>query len=76
MINTTEYNLAKYLDKIIKPHINSDYMLSSTSNFLDKIKAFCFKSNDILISFDIVSLFTNVPLSETINIIADKKNIR
>ena len=58
MINTTEYNLAKYLDKIIKPHINSDYMLSSTSNFLDKIKAFCFKSDDILISFGIVSLFT------------------
>ena len=51
-----------------------DYMLSSTctSNFLDKLKALCFKSNDILISFDIVRLFTYVPLSETINIMADK----
>ena len=50
MVKTTEYNLAKYLNKILKPHINSDYML------LDKLKLFCFKPNDILISFDIMSL--------------------
>ena len=71
MINTAEYHLAKYLDSIIKPHIPSEFMLESTSSFLRKLKEFCFKQTDILISFDVVSLFTNVPLEQTINTIAD-----
>ena len=39
MINTAEYNLAKYLDKIIiKPYIPSQFMLNSTSSFLGRLK--------------------------------------
>ena len=71
MINTAEYHLAKYLDSIIKPHIPSKFMLNSTSDFLHRLKEFCFKPTDILVSFDVVSLFTNVPLDFSINIIAD-----
>ena len=71
MINTAEYNLAKYLDKIIKPYIPSKFMLNSTSSFLGRLKEFCFKPTDVLVSFDVVSLFTNVPLEFTINIIVD-----
>ena len=71
MINTAEYHLAKYLDKLIKPQIPSKFMLNSTSDFLTKLKDFFFKPSDILVSFDVVSLFTNVPLNLTINLIAD-----
>ena len=71
MIGTAEYKLAKYLDQITKPHIPSKYILSSTWEFLDKPKLFIFKPTDCMISFDVVSLFTNVPLIETINIISD-----
>ena len=63
--------LAKYLDKIIKPYISSKFMLNSTSSFLGRLKEFCFKPTDVLVSFDVVSLFTNVPLEFTINIIVD-----
>ena len=71
MINTPEHCLAKFLDDIIKPHIPNQHMLNSTSNFLDKLDDFEIKPGDKMVSFDVVSLFTNVPLIHTINIIAD-----
>ena len=67
MIGTAEYKLAKYLDQIIKPHIPSKYMLSSTWESLDRLKLFIFKPTDCMISFDVVFLFTDVPLIETID---------
>ena len=46
-------------------------MINSTDNFLTHIKDFLFNSNQFLVSFDAKSLFTNVPLSYIIDIIAD-----
>ena len=71
MINTPEHCLAKFLDNIIKPHIPNQFMLNSTTNFLDKLDKFEIKTGDKMVSFDVVSLFTNVPLMYTINLIAD-----
>ena len=71
MVGTSAYGLAKYLDKVIKPFIPSTYMVSSTSSFIEKVKNFVFGNNDVLVSFDVVSLFTNVPLSETIDLITN-----
>ena len=45
-------------------------MLNSTHQFLDSLKSHDFNPTDKLVSFDVVSLFTNVPLNETINVIA------
>ena len=36
-----------------------------------RLKEYCFKQTDLLVSFDVVSLFTNVALEFTINIIVD-----
>lgn len=73
MIGTPEYNLAKYLDGFIKPNIPSKYMLASTSDFINVLDSH--KSNmstdDFIVSFDVESLFTNVPLTEVIEIAAD-----
>ena len=71
MIGTPEYQLAKFLDSIIKSYIPDSYILHSTDHFLDELNNFKFKANHKLVSFDVQSLFTNVPLDETINIIAD-----
>lgn len=72
MLNTAEYKLAKYLDNLIKPHIPSRYMLNSTDMFIDKLNAFTFEPGETIVSFDVCSLFTNVPLQETIDIITDQ----
>ena len=50
---------------------NSIY-ISTHSSFLEKLKQFALKPTDTLFSFDVVSLFMNVPLKETIQIIIDK----
>ena len=71
MIGTPEYKLAKFLDSIIKPHIPNTYLLNSTSDFVNNVRQFQFDRSHKLVSFDVSSLFTNVPLSETIKIIAD-----
>ena len=67
MINTAEYNLAKYLDDYIKPNIPMDFMLTSSTEFLNVLDGHKNKlsDNDIMISFDIVSLFTSLPLKES-----------
>ena len=71
MIDTPEYNLAKFLDQIIKPYIPNQFMLDSTFHLLDKLKELSPFPDQIMVSFDVVSLFTNVPLEETINIIGN-----
>ena len=67
MIGTPEYQLAKFLDSIIKSYIPDSYMLHSTDHFFDELNNFQFKADHKLVSFDVQSLFTNVPLDETIN---------
>ena len=71
MIGTAEYQLAKYLDSLIKPNLPQSFMLNSTSDFLQKLNKFQIQPGDKMISFDVCSLFTNIPLLETIQIIAD-----
>ena len=46
-------------------------MLSSTNHFNEKLKQVKVQSHQILVRFDGVSLFTNVPLEETTEIIAN-----
>ena len=72
MVGTPEYKLAKYLDNLIKPLIPNTSLLKSTDDFIGRLKLFpCFNSYRE-VSFDVVSLFTNVPLSETIKLIIDR----
>ena len=62
-IGTYNYNLAKYL----KPHISSEFCATDTFSFVQEIQQFDF-SDKFLVSYDVTSLFTNIPLSETIDL--------
>ena len=71
MIDSPENELAKFMDSLIKPLVPNKCMLRPTDGFLMKLNNSNISSDDKLVSFDVVSLFTNILLNETINIIAD-----
>jgi hypothetical protein len=66
-IGSPTYNIAKYLTTLLKPHIGktSSYIKDST-HFIEKIKDLQLERDDLLVSFDVVSLFTNVPIKEVL----------
>ena len=66
-IPTPTYKLAKELNKMIAPYTPSQYSLRSTDEFLAILRTM--KPNGILASLDVESLFTNVPIEATIDII-------
>ena len=68
-INTATYNLAKFLSKLLAPLPESEYTVKNTKNFVDNIKKKNMQKGYKMVSFDVKSLFTNVPLDRTINII-------
>ena len=71
MIRTSEYNLAKYLVRIINDVMPTTYMLNSTGSIVNQISSFHFQPSNVLVSYDVVSLFTNIPLNETMDIVCN-----
>ena len=72
MINAPEHNLAKWPNSLIKPYIPDRHSLPSSSSFIDKIKELKPTNNAKLVSFNVTSLFTNVPVNIVIDDIANK----
>ena len=68
-IGTATYKLAKYLARILKPLGQSQYTIKNSKSLIKTLKKQKIPPEYQMVSFDVVSLFTNVPLEETINII-------
>ena len=72
-VSTYNYKLAKYLDSILKPIFESDeYMVQDTFDFVEKVRDLNVDEHKYIVSFDVESLFTNVPTRETIEIILNR----
>ena len=71
-IGTATYEISKYLANLLQPLTKNEYTIDSTKHFVEKIRGERIPSDHELVSFDVVSLFTNVPLDFTINLILDK----
>ena len=69
---TYNYALAKWLDDKLKPLVTNQYMISDTFEFVNEVHELVINNGDILVSYDVSSLFTNEPLEETIQLLADK----
>ena len=73
VIGTSTYELGKFLSQIIKPaatcSLGTD--LDNTFSFVEQISKQNL-SNMVMVSFDVRSLFTNIPLKKTIRICLDR----
>ena len=66
-IGTFNYNLARFLCDLLSPLVPNDYSCKDTFSFVSQIKNANLSKN-FLVSYDVTSLFTNIPLQETIDI--------
>ena len=68
-LNTATYQLACYLAKISSPLSRSQYTVEGSNKLVNVIKQQVIPSGYKVVSFDVKSLFTNVPLDRAIDII-------
>ena len=69
---TCNFNLVKWLEEKLKPLSLKEYTITDAFEFADEIRFIPMNDEDILVSYDVTALFTDVPLSETINTLVDK----
>ena len=70
LIGTYNYQLAKYLCNLLTPVISYDHCTKDSFTFADDIQKVGHPSLFVA-SFDTESLFTSIPLAETINLAVD-----
>ena len=75
MVGSAQHRLAKYLVKVLKPvdDFYSTHVIKDSLDLSSTLKRMKFSSTDniTLASLDIVSLFTNVPVIDCLNVIDD-----
>ena len=69
---TFNYALAKWFDEKVKQLSLNRHTISDTFSFTEEIRETSLNANDIHMTYDISSLFTNVPLDETIEILTKR----
>ena len=71
-IGTVTYELAKYIAQMLKPLGQSQYTIKSSKSFMKTLNKEKIPPEYQMVSFDVVSLFTNVTLEETTYIITKR----
>lgn len=71
-INVPCYNLAQYIGKILKTLISPTYNVKNSINLKERTKDIYLDKDEIIVSFDVISLFTNIPTHLAIKNIMDK----
>lgn len=66
------FHLAKWLDEKLKPLSTNDHTVNDIFQFASETQRRLVNEDDVLVSHDVTALFTNVPVSEAIQILAHK----
>ena len=64
-VETATYETAKYLNKLLPPWSKSDYNILNAEDLIRRLREETIPAGYKIISFDVKSLFTSVPLEKT-----------
>ena len=68
---TATYALAKFLVPLLSPISENEFTVKNSYEFVESVRNFQFTEDMVMASFDVESLFTNIPVTETVNIALD-----
>ena len=72
-IGSPLYLLSKHLSEILSPLIgHTDTYIKNSSHFVTRLEDINMEQTDMMISFDVKSLFTMIPIKDSITIIRDR----
>ena len=70
-IGSPTYLVAKFLASLLRPHVGqTESYIKDSAHFIQKIGDLHLEPEDLLISFDVISLFTKVPVQESLQYIS------
>jgi hypothetical protein len=70
-IGSPTYGLAKYLAGLLRPFIGqSIHHITNSKSFVNKLCSIKLQDTDMLVSIDVMSLFTRVPLEDTLHMLS------
>ena len=70
-VNTPMYKLAKFIIPEIANLSKNEYVLENSKDLINSVSHLVVENSHFMCSFDVESLFTNIPVKETINIIVN-----
>ena len=71
-IGSPTYELSKYLANILSPLQNNKYTVKNSASFVEKIRTMSVDPDEILVSFDVVSLFTCIPTHLAMEVVKER----
>jgi hypothetical protein len=68
-VNSPTYGVSSFLAKILSPVVgNTEYTVKNSCHFAEFVRGKILKADQVLVSFDVVSLFTNIPVDLAIKV--------
>ena len=70
-INSPAHNVSKFLSRILSGLVKNNYNVCNSREFVEYVKNCHVQENEIFVSFDVVSLFTSVPVDKAFNLVLE-----
>ena len=68
-IGSPTYQLSKHITELIAPLTGqTDSFVQNSKHFVEMLSEVCLQPEEVMVSFDVKSLFTNVPVSEALEV--------